>query len=163
MENDQAFEADADVNALERLNSRSHQRSSHKGQEALEAAFGRFTSRDDIDGEDTPLLRRNDGEEAENDGPFEHGEGNERGPPTWDGERDFEGLPWWNKPSVRKPALRIGILLILTLSRFSGSSLLSHSSQWLLAAPSFHGSTSSLTSSVASTLRTDHYMTQPSI
>ena len=112
MENDQAFEADADVDALERLDSRSRQRSSHKGQEALEAAFGRFGSRRDTNQEDTPLLRRDGDQEDEIDGYTEHGESNGRAPPTWDGERDFEGRPWWNMPSVRYFGSHAGILLI---------------------------------------------------
>ena len=112
MENDQAFEADADVDALERLDSRSRQRSSHKGQEALEAVFGRFGSRRDTNQEDTPLLRRDDDQEDEIDGHTEHGERNGRAPLTWDGEGDFEGRPWWNMPSVREFGSHASILLI---------------------------------------------------
>ena len=101
MENDQPFEVDADLGALNRLTSHSRQRSLHKGQDALEAAFGQFGSRKERDHEDTPLLQRDSSEEVEARGNAEHEGDDGREPPSWEGERDFEGRPWWKTPSVR--------------------------------------------------------------
>ena len=100
MENEQAFEADADIGAFESLNSLSRQRSPNQGRDTMKAAFGTFGPQDENTSETTPLIARQDGH-TQNDG---EGTGDraddDRGPPTWDGERDFEGRPWWNKPSV---------------------------------------------------------------
>ena len=100
MENDQPFELDAELGPLSRLTSHPQRRSSHKGQDALEAASKRSGSHKEEDQEDTPLLQRDSDEEVEAGGNAEH-EDDERAPPSWDGERDFEGWPWWKKPSVR--------------------------------------------------------------
>ena len=125
------FGADADAEALERLDSRSRQRSSHKGQDAMEASFGRFGSRKDTDLENTPLLRHDGDQEDENDAR------SGRAPPSWDGERDFEGRPWWNKPSVGYLNSNASIFLTDRLPRSFGFFLLSRSSQWPSAALSF--------------------------
>ena len=50
----------------------------------------------DVSSEDSPLLPNRDNEEES-----EHSAGETSQPPKWDGEADFEGRPWWNKPSVR--------------------------------------------------------------
>ena len=102
MENDQPFELDAEINALGRLTPHSRQRSSHKGREALEAAFGPSVSQKERDHENTPLLQRDSDEEAEAGEDTEHDGEDGRAPPTWEGERDFEGRPWWKRPSVRQ-------------------------------------------------------------
>lgn len=101
MESDRAFEVDADLDTLNRLSSRSQERASHKGRDALEAAFGRFGSHKERDHEQTPLLQRDTDGVDELEGDRESGGDDGRVPPTWEGERDFEGRPWWNKPSVR--------------------------------------------------------------
>lgn len=101
MENDQPFELDAEMNALGRLSSRSRRRSSHKGQDALEAAYGPSMSHKETDHENTPLLQRDSDEEVEAGGNTVHEGDDGRAPPSWEGERDFEGRPWWNRPSVR--------------------------------------------------------------
>ena len=101
MENDQPFELDAEFGPLSRLTSHSRQRSSYKGQEALEAASGPSGSHKERDHEETPLLQRDGDEEVGASGNAEHEGDNERAPPSWEGERDFEGRPWWKKPSVR--------------------------------------------------------------
>lgn len=70
-----------------------------KGHGTAKAALGRSESDRDIHDEETPLIssnRENEGAEES-----EHGAGETREPPKWDGERDFEGRPWWNRPSVR--------------------------------------------------------------
>lgn len=106
MENEQAFEAEVDVEAFEIVDSRSRQRSSHKGHDTLKAAFGSLGPEEDGNYEHTPLLPRENGQNQENPRAAEDGNGPGRGPPTWDGEMDFEGRPWWNKPSVWIPSLR---------------------------------------------------------
>ena len=102
MENDQPFELDAEINAPGRLTSRSRRRSSHKGRDALEAAFGPSASHKERDHENTPLLQRDSNEEAEAGEDTEYGGEDGRAPPSWEGERDFEGRPWWKRPSVRR-------------------------------------------------------------
>ena len=96
MENEEVFQADAEINGLEHIYSRSSHPSKNKGHEALRVTPGRHTH-----DEESPLLSsvREDGS---GEAP-EHGVGEIREPPKWDGEGDFEGRPWWNKPSVRFP------------------------------------------------------------
>lgn len=100
-QNDQAFEADQDINAFERIPSRSAH-SSHQGHDAMKAAFGAFESQDNNDNERTALLGRDRGSDQDRGDNTDSGEADGRGPPTWDGERDFEGRPWWNTPSVSR-------------------------------------------------------------
>lgn len=98
MENEEAFEADAEVDGLEQMRSRSAYRSTQKGHNTIKEALGGFESERDIHNEESPLLspdRGNGGREAS-----EQGAGETMGPPKGDGEGDFEGRPWWNKPSV---------------------------------------------------------------
>ena len=108
-QNDQVFEADQDVNAFEHLLSHS----SHKGQDTLRAAFGGFESQQDEEDDRTPLLVR------DTDQNYGAGEGTPgaradgRAAPTWERERDFEGRPWWNMPSVRSNASKTHQMLTL--------------------------------------------------
>ena len=95
------MENDADLGPLSRLTSNSRQRSSYKGQDALDAAFGQSKSHKERDQEDTPLLQRDSEEGVGGGGNAEHEGDDGRAPPSWEGERDFEGRPWWKKPSVR--------------------------------------------------------------
>ena len=122
MENEEAFQADAEINGLEHMYSRSSREK--KGQDAVKGAPGRHT-RD----EESPLLlsiREDEGEEA-----TEHGAGESRGPPKWDGEGDFEGRPWWNKPSVRITGPNTNRQRLTSLVVLAPSSiLLLHSSIW---------------------------------
>ena len=75
-QNEQAFEAEQDVNAFVGLRPRSvlSRRS---------LVQGRNGSQQNMEDDRAPLLG-GDRDEA----------------PTWDGERDFEGEPWWKTPSV---------------------------------------------------------------
>lgn len=100
MENDQVFEAEADIEAFESVDSGSRPRSSHKGHDTLKAAFGSFEPERERDHERTPLLPRENGQNRMNGRGLKNGNGDRRESPSWDGERDFEGRPWWNKPSV---------------------------------------------------------------
>lgn len=99
MENEEAFEAEAEIHGLEQMRSRSLHRSTQKGHDTLKATSGGFEPERDIHNEESPLLspdRGDGGREAS-----ERGAGETREPPKWDGEGGFEGRPWWNKPSVR--------------------------------------------------------------
>lgn len=98
MENEEVFEADAEINGLEQSRSRSSYRYTQKGHHTVTATLEGFESERDNHNEESPLLspERGDGGAQVS----EHGASETRGPPEWDGERDFEGRPWWNKPSV---------------------------------------------------------------
>ncbi len=101
MENEEVFEADAEIRGLEQMRSRSSHRSTQKGHDAEIAALGGFESERETRNEESPLLspdRGDQGREAPGNGADETRES-----PKWDGERDFEGQPWWNKPSVKFP------------------------------------------------------------
>ncbi len=63
--------------------------------DAQSSKAGRPATRKDVSYEDTPLLSRI-GDEDE----YVQGSGQDEGP-SWSGARDFEGRPWWNRPSVR--------------------------------------------------------------
>ena len=102
MENDQPFEVDADLGALHQLNSQSRQRSSHKGQDALEAMSRRFGSHKESDDENTPLLGRDGELDVDIGENVDNGGDDGRAPASSGTQDDFEGRPWWNKPSVRQ-------------------------------------------------------------
>lgn len=99
--NDQVFEADQDVNAFEQMGPKSRKSDSslHKGRDTMKAAFGVLESQEHMRDDHTPLLSR---ERSQSYGSREEtvAGGDGRGDPSWDGERDFEGRPWWNTPSV---------------------------------------------------------------
>ena len=61
--------------------------------------YGAIGSHKTPDVEDTPLLERLIDSQSDTAGPSADEDGS-RPPPTWYGERDFEGLPWWKSPSV---------------------------------------------------------------
>lgn len=101
MENEEAFQADAELDGREHIHLRSSHRSSQKGHDTVKAALGDLEADSDIVHEESPLLpsiRADGGGEA-----FEHGASEPREPPKWEGQGDFEGRPWWKKPSVRNP------------------------------------------------------------
>ena len=100
-QNQQVFGSNQDVDGLERLDSSSRHNAgaSSTGQHVMEAAFGGFESHDDED-DQTPLLGERRVEDPLSENNTENVDGDSRKPPTWEGERDFEGKPWWNRPSV---------------------------------------------------------------
>ena len=104
MENEEVFQADAELDGHEHMHSRSPHRSTQKGHDTVKAALGGLEADRDVHNEESPLLpsnRTDGGGEASEPGASET-----REPPKWDGERDFEGRPWWKKPSVRNPSSR---------------------------------------------------------
>lgn len=94
MQNDLVFTAQASIDATSALRSRPSQR----GHAAVTAASGGFEVFKNTDYESAPLLARDD---EDGDGRLESPSGDvQRGRVEWEGENDFEGRPWWNKPSV---------------------------------------------------------------
>lgn len=78
-------------------------------------------SQETFNDENTPLLARvhdlqDDGTHSEPD------DADDRPPPTWSGERDFEGMPWWKKPSVSNEN-SVELVLLLTLSETRSTGL----------------------------------------
>lgn len=70
------------------------------------------------------------------------GSGDEAPPPgkdSWEGFREFDGLPWYKRPSVRplcgETELGRAVALTLVCSRFTGCFLHMPSSPWRLADP----------------------------
>ena len=95
MANNEVFEAEAAFEAR----SRSY-RTRHRGNGVVKSTNGETGSRKENVYDDTPLLsRETDQDYGSNREGFD--DGDSRGPPEWSGERDFEGKPWWNRPSVR--------------------------------------------------------------
>ena len=98
MENDHVLEAEARLynppNASPPMYPRNHQE--HLGHDAVKVAYGAIEITED---EDTPLLSRS----LNSAGRSISEEPNDRPPPPlWSGERDFDGIPWWKRPSVRR-------------------------------------------------------------
>ncbi|KAL8734593.1 MAG: hypothetical protein Q9181_003159 [Wetmoreana brouardii] len=85
---DEVFEAEANAD----IRSRWSYRDSRLQKPAIGAA-------DHSVYEQTPLLER-DFENHEADGDELSDDGSGRGAPEWSGARDFEGRPWWRKPSI---------------------------------------------------------------
>ena len=117
MENEEVFEADAEINGLEHVRSRSSYRSTQKGHNRDGA--GLASERNNHD-EETPLLS--------SDHESEDRPGETRRTLKWDGEGDFEGRPWWNKPSVRDSQSDMSVYNLNDTYRSSGSFLPSSSS-----------------------------------
>lgn len=91
---DEVFEAEAEAEAW--ADKRSHLRSRQSYQEG-QSKKPMNGAGDQPVYEETPLLERDSdgsGESSASDN------GDERGAPEWSGARDFEGIPWWRKPSV---------------------------------------------------------------
>ena len=94
MENDLVFTGSATMDATSALRSRPSQR----GHDTVTAASGGFEVLKDSEYENAPLLPR-DEDVRDNRSGDAVGDG-QRGRIEWEGENDFEGRPWWNKPSV---------------------------------------------------------------
>ena len=104
----------------------------HPFRHTNESKRDRTEARRTISTEDTPLLSR-DPDSLSSAGSLTPGaeEIDDRGPPAWSGERDFEGRPWWNKPNVRE-ATHLNVMTMFTYhtNRFFGCCHLSFSTQW---------------------------------
>ena len=101
MENDQVFEAEAEIESGSRSLVAGRDASNTKSTKLGEvtatlanAAPGGQRLQNIVD-ETEPLLGRRDSADA----------GSDDGEPDWPGKRDFEGAPWWKRPSVRIPFL----------------------------------------------------------
>lgn len=88
MENDQAFETDAVLDAQVRVRTSRTKSGGSLGVASVVTANGGLGKRTaSAHSEETPLLGGSN-------------EQNGRRESTWPGELDFEGHTWWNKPSV---------------------------------------------------------------
>ncbi len=99
MENEQIIAADADIDTVFRPQSRRIDRPAHRAHDAVMEVTDANEVQKSSDHEDTPLLAR----DIENDyvrRSDNAGCDRESEQPEWTGARDFEGRPWWNKPSV---------------------------------------------------------------
>ena len=107
MENDQAFAADAALQLPSSKPPPPPYHGGHAGRTGAIAASGGVESHKDTDYEDTPLLSRDIDDDDDVASTPHVEDGGDRGPPGWSGERDFEGRPWWNKPSVQHNLWRL--------------------------------------------------------
>lgn len=92
MENDQVLTAGANLDADSRL------RPSHQGHDIVMAAAGGMEIPKNLDEERRPLLTQDDETHSGRSESFNDVE--QRDGSKWQGVNDFEGRPWWNKPSV---------------------------------------------------------------
>ena len=94
MENEQVIAAGANLDADSKLRSRPSQR----GHDMVMAAAGGVEISKTPEHERTPLLARDDeGHDDRSESFLDHGRRDEF---EWQGENDFGGNTWWNKPSV---------------------------------------------------------------
>ena len=99
MENDRAFEADAELDALERnLSGSSH--STRNGHEAIQAVVGGFESQQERDHAESPLLPKQPGQNRSDSDQAVLVDEEDGSSQEWSGAHDFDGLPWWKRPSV---------------------------------------------------------------
>ena len=99
MENDEALTADANLNITSKLYSQRLDHASHRARDAADAASGATEVHKDSDHEDTPLLSRNIEEDLTRHSSSHDGEQDPE-ETEWSGAKEFEGRPWWNRPSV---------------------------------------------------------------
>ncbi|KAL8810942.1 MAG: hypothetical protein Q9223_001967 [Gallowayella weberi] len=100
---DELFDADANAKARAESRLRSHSQKSRRHSQNLKTADGaaHYSTYKDVPPpyEQTPLLER--GWDREDDSSHHSSDrGSLRGQPEWSGARDFEGRPWWKKPST---------------------------------------------------------------
>ncbi len=113
MENDQIIAADADIDTLSRTQPRRIDRPAHRAHDAGMKVASATEAQKSSDHEDTPLLARNIDEDY-----VRHSENadseRESEQPEWTGAKDFEGRPWWNKPSASFGPISFGALQMVT-------------------------------------------------
>ena len=99
MENDQVLEAEARLYRPPDSSPPPYpiNHEEHLGRDAIKVAHGGIEVMED---EETPLLSSDDDARLDTVRSIPE-ESNSRPPPLWSGERDFDGLPWWKRPSVR--------------------------------------------------------------
>lgn len=96
---DEVFEADTNAELRAEARAHSHPRSTYSNDKGKKPVIG---SVDHSVYEETPLLERDFHVTGNPD--HEPPGDDEREAPEWSGARDFEGKPWWRKPSVRSVA-----------------------------------------------------------
>ena len=98
MENNDAFQAEVEIDAFN--SSTSTQRPLTSSTKFSASAYEAISSSGLNSEENEPLLARIKSRIDDATRVGNESENGEREPPTWSGERDFEGLPWWKTPSV---------------------------------------------------------------
>lgn len=94
MENEQMFKADETLQAQPNV----RLRPSHLGHDLVQITAGGIESHKISDDDNAPLLaKRSVDSDVTSDG---FGNGINGAEQRWSGDKDFEGEPWWNKPSV---------------------------------------------------------------
>ncbi|KAL8804348.1 MAG: hypothetical protein Q9182_002630 [Xanthomendoza sp. 2 TL-2023] len=100
---DELFDADANAQARMDASLRSHSQKSHRHSQNTKTAEGdtHYSTYKDIPPpyEQTPLLERALDSQDDSSHHSSNG-GSPTGQPEWSGARDFEGRPWWKKPSI---------------------------------------------------------------
>ena len=107
MENEEAFDAEArrDSTPTTKRNPTPTTRappsyqSQDTGHDATTAIAG-VNGHKDSDYEETPLLSRDHSGEDYSGRTSSNGDDDAPSPAQWSGAKEFEGLPWWKKPSV---------------------------------------------------------------
>jgi len=100
MENEEVFETEAEQHGLAKSQSQSSYRSTQEGHDAAKSAQGEIETQEDVDYEDTPLLSHGRGGNTEASPALNDNEGRGRDDPSWPGQYDFEGQPWYRTPSI---------------------------------------------------------------
>ncbi|KAL8948284.1 MAG: hypothetical protein Q9222_005519 [Ikaeria aurantiellina] len=93
---DELFEADANANVRTEARARLRSRHSYRDGQTQKPAIG---AADHSVYEETPLLDR-DFNDIRGSSDDSSDDGHERSAPDWSGARDFEGRPWYRKPSI---------------------------------------------------------------
>lgn len=120
---DVLFDADATTQARVDARARSRSQKSHPKSRSKRTASGALDHPTYEDTpppyEQTPLLERalNSQEDTSDESSID---GSERSAPEWSGARDFEGRPWWRKPSVSQHPLLLMLLVETDYIRPSG-------------------------------------------
>lgn len=94
MENEQLFKVDETLQSQSSV----RLRPSHLGHDFVKIASGSIEIENSSNSETAPLL---DGKNSKSKaGSTILGDSGQRAEQYWSGDKDFEGRPWWNKPSV---------------------------------------------------------------
>lgn len=94
MENEQLFKADETLQSQSSV----RLRPSHLGHDFVKIATGGIEVENSSSRETAPLLAGENGKSKADSNDL--GDGGQRAEQYWSGDKDFEGRPWWNKPSV---------------------------------------------------------------
>jgi hypothetical protein len=98
MDNEQAFEAEAEFEAIERNRSRSRRHA----RDPVQAVAGASKSQNESNRENSPLLKHRHRSQLDLGDSIDVEDGGDD-ESEWTGAHDFDGLSWWKRPSVKLP------------------------------------------------------------